>query len=49
LDYTQWRNFTNVIDRAIIACQNSGHAVSDDFAETSKIVQAGATTKKVKD
>jgi len=49
LDYTQWRNFTKVIDRAMIACQNSGHSIDSDFAEVSKIVKAGATTKKVKD
>ena len=45
LEYTQWRNFTNVISRAMIACENSGHNVSDDFAEVSKIVEAGATSK----
>ena len=49
LEYTQWRNFTNVIGRAMIACENSGHSVSDDFAEVSKIVEAGATTKPKKD
>ena len=38
LEYTQWRNFTNVISRAMIACENSGHNVSDDFAEVRKIV-----------
>ena len=45
LDYTQWRNFSNVISRAMIACENSGHSVLNDFAEVSKIVEAGATTK----
>ena len=49
LDYTQWRNFSKVIGRAIIACENSGHSVSNDFAEVSKIVEAGATSKPKKD
>ena len=49
LEYNQWRNFNNVINRAMIACENSGHVVSDDFAEVSKIVEAGATTKPTKD
>ena len=40
LDYTQWRNFSKVIGRAMIACENSGHDVLDDFAEVSKIVDA---------
>ena len=49
LDYTQWRNFTKVIDKAMIACNNSGHDVVYDFAEVSKIVEAGATSRPVKD
>ncbi len=49
LDYVQWRNFETALKRAMIACDNSGHDVSVDFAEVSKIVKAGATTKPVKD
>jgi DNA-damage-inducible protein D len=49
LEYTQWRNFSKVIGRAMIACENSGHSVPDDFAEVSKIVDAGATSKPIKD
>ncbi len=49
LDYVQWRNFEKVIKRAMIACENSGHDVAIDFAEVSKIVNAGATTKPTKD
>lgn len=49
LDYTQWRNFQKVIQRAMIACENSGHNILNDFAEVSKIVEAGATKKPVLD
>ena len=49
LEYTQWRNFENVIKRAMIACENSDHSIFDDFAEVSKIVEAGATSKPKKD
>ena len=49
LDYTQWRNFQKVINRAMVACENSGHNSSSDFAEVSKIVEAGATSKPTKD
>ena len=31
------------------ACENSGHSILDDFAEVSKIVEAGATSKPKKD
>lgn len=49
LEYTQRRNFSKVIERAMIACENSGHDVFYDFAEVSKIVDAGATNKLIKD
>ena len=49
LDYTQWRNFAKVIDKAMIACNNSGYDTICDFAEVSKIVDAGALSKLVKD
>lgn len=41
--------FEKVIKRAMIACENSGHRVSDDFAEVSKIVEAGVTSKPTRD
>ena len=49
LDYAKWENFYKVIKRAMIACENSGRSVSDDFPEVRKIVEAGATTKPKKD
>lgn len=49
LDYTKWENFNKVIKRAMLACQNSGHSVDDDFPEVRKIVKAGATSKKITD
>jgi hypothetical protein len=38
LEYTQWRNFENVIAKAKIACENSGNPVSDHFADISKTI-----------
>lgn len=49
LEYTQWRNFAKVIDKARITCKNSGYEIDDHFAEVSKIVEAGATSKPVID
>ena len=49
LEYAKWDNFHKVIKRAMIACEKSGHSVSDDFAVVSKIVEAGATSKPKKD
>ena len=33
----------------MIACENRGHSVSDDFPEVRKNVKAGATSKPMKD
>ncbi|HPG36168.1 MAG TPA: DNA damage-inducible protein D [bacterium] len=49
LEYVQWRNFAKVLTRAMLACRNSGYEVPDHFAEVSKIVEAGATSKPVID
>lgn len=49
LDYNKWENFHKVIQRAMVACENSGHSISNDFPEVRKIVEAGATTKSIKD
>lgn len=49
LDYAKWENFQKTISRAMIACENSGHSVSDDFPEVRKIVEAGVTSKPRKD
>jgi DNA-damage-inducible protein D len=49
LEYVQWRNFAKVLNRAKLACKNSGYSILDHFAEVSKIVKAGATSKPVVD
>lgn len=36
LDYNKWENFHNVIKRAMIACENSGHNIFECFPEVRK-------------
>lgn len=46
LEYVQWRNFAKVLERAILACKNSGYQVSDHFAGVSKTIAMPKTAIK---
>ncbi len=46
LDYTQWRNFLLVVDKAKTACLKSGQIVSDHFADVSKMVDLGSGSQR---
>jgi DNA-damage-inducible protein D len=49
LDYTQYRNFEAVIEKAKLACFNSGHRIEDHFADVSKMVEIGSgATREIK-
>lgn len=39
LGYDQWRNFQKVIEKAKIACQNTGLTVEDQFADVGKMIK----------
>ena len=47
--YTEWRNFSKVINRAMLACKNSGFDVDDHFVETNKMVEMPSKPRKNKD
>jgi DNA-damage-inducible protein D len=46
LEYVQWRNFQKVIDRARLACKNSGIAIADHFIEVGKTVEMPSKQRK---
>lgn len=46
LEYVQWRNFLQVVEKAKLACQQSGNPVADHFADVSKMVGIGSGAQR---
>jgi len=45
LQYSKWENFSKVIKRAMLACQNSGYSIDDCFPEVRKSIISGKGKK----
>ena len=41
LGYTEWRNFLKVLEKAKLACENTGVPVSDHFVDVNKMIEIG--------
>lgn len=46
LGYVQWRNFLEVINKAIQSCENAGIKVSNHFAKVSKMIDLAKGAKR---
>lgn len=46
LDYTEFNKFVPVIEKAMLACEQSGNDVSDHFAQVSEMVQIGSGAER---
>lgn len=46
LEYAQWRRFADAIERAKLACKNSGFEVDDHFADVGKMVDIGSGAER---
>ena len=42
LEYQDWRNFMQVVDKARLACEQSGRPVADHFGDVTKMVPIGS-------
>lgn len=45
-EYGEWRFFKNPIDRAIVACEESGNNVTDHFVQVHDMVQIGSNAER---
>ncbi|MDD2605431.1 MAG: DNA damage-inducible protein D [Desulfobacterales bacterium] len=46
LGYAKWDNFLTVIAKAKTACEVSGHAIADHFADVGKMVELGSGSRR---
>lgn len=46
LDYQEWRNFLQVIDKARVACEQSSKDTDDHFGDTTKMVAIGSGAQR---
>ena len=46
LGYGKWENFLNVISKAKVACETSGHKVDDHFPDVRKMVELGSGSQR---
>jgi DNA-damage-inducible protein D len=46
LEYTQWRRFNNVIEKAKFSCKKSGNEIENHFAMVGKMVDIGSGAER---
>lgn len=46
-NYTEWRNFLKVIDKAKESCLNSGESVPNHFVDVNKMVVIGSDIDRI--
>lgn len=49
LEYSEWRNFNNAIEKAKDACKNSDNDIFEHFVDTNKMVELGSGAERTID
>lgn len=49
LEYSEWRNFLQVIDKAKIACKNAGISITTNFVDVNKTVELSFGSREILD
>ena len=46
LGYVRWDKFKNAIEKAKVACTQSGHSIEDHFSQTGNMVNLGSKAQR---
>jgi len=46
LQYSDYRNFEAVVEKARLACLNSGHRIEDHFVDVTEMVRIGSGAER---
>ena len=49
LEYTEWRNFLKIVEKAKSACEASKNNVLDHFVDINKMVHLGVADREIQD
>ena len=46
MEYKKWENFAKVIDKAMLACKNSGYEIIEHFPKVRKMINMPKNAEK---
>ena len=46
LDYVQWRNFDNAVNKAMLSCENNGNLIENHFSKINSTIAVGKGARR---
>lgn len=46
LDYVQWRNFDNAVNKAMLSCENNGNLIGNHFSKINSTIAVGKGARR---